>query len=142
MNSIENAAKRMADSYKASKVTMFNCHLGLPVREEVIDTLNDVKKLMFPAYFASKEASCDAVGFAQQMLSSIFFKIRKQIALALTFREKCDVSERAERIANEFVSSLPDIHKILLTDVDATFEGINTPPKIVCILTWIKYFCK
>ena len=123
MNSIENAAKRMADSYKESKITMFNCHLGLPVRDEVIDALNDVRKLMFPAYFASKDVTCDAVGFAQQMLSSIFFKIKKQIALALAFREKCDASERADKIANEFVASLPDIHRILLTDADATFEG-------------------
>ena len=65
MNSIENAAKRMADSYKESKITMFNCHLGLPVRDEVIDALNDVRKLMFPAYFASKDVTCDAEGFAQ-----------------------------------------------------------------------------
>ena len=122
MNSIENAAKRMAESYKESKITMFNCHLGLPVRDEVIDALNDVRKLMFPAYFASKDVTCDAVGFAQQMLSSIFFKIKKQIALALAFREKCDASERADKIANEFVASLPDIHRILLTDADATFD--------------------
>ena len=123
MTSIENAAKRMAISYKESEVTMFDCHLGLPVRDDVIDVLNDVRKLMFPAYFASKEVTCDAEGFAQQMLSSIFFKIRKQITLALAFSEKCDVSEKAEQIANEFVASLPDIHRILLTDANATFEG-------------------
>ncbi|MBQ8344298.1 MAG: serine acetyltransferase [Clostridia bacterium] len=123
MTNIENAAKKMAISYKESEVTMFNSQLGLPVREEVMDVLNDVKRLMFPAYFASKEATGDAVSFAQQLLSSIFFKIRKQIALALSFREKCDVSDRADAIANDFIAALPEIHRILLTDAQATFEG-------------------
>lgn len=123
MNNIEKIAMEMAESYKSSPMTMFNAELGLPVRDEVIEIINELKKLMFPAYFASKEAMGDAVIFAQPLLNSIYFKIRKQIALALSFHAKRDVSHEAERIADEFISSLPSIHKILLTDAQATFEG-------------------
>jgi len=96
---------------------------GLPVRDEVIGILNEVKALMFPAYFAPKEAMGDATEFAEELLNSIYFRLKKQVALALSFKCKEDVSEKAEKIAEDFISALPEIHRILLTDVNATFEG-------------------
>ena len=123
MKNIENVAKEMAESYKSSDITMFNSELGLPVRDQVIEVLNDIKKLMFPAYFAPEEAKGDAVLFTHPLMNSIYFKIRRQIYLALSFHTKRDVSAEASAIASDFVSALPRIHKILLTDAQATFEG-------------------
>ena len=123
MKNIENVAKEMAESYKSSDITMFNSELGFPVRDQVIEVLNDIKKLMFPAYFAPEEAKGDAVLFTHPLMNSIYFKIRRQIYLALSFHTKCDVSAEASAIASDFVSALPRIHKILLTDAQATFEG-------------------
>ncbi len=123
MKNIENVAKEMAESYKSADITMFNSELGLPVRDQVIEVLNDIKKLMFPAYFAPEEAKGDAVLFTHPLMNSIYFKIRRQIYLALSFHTKRDVSSEASSIASDFVSSLPRIHKILLTDAQATFEG-------------------
>ncbi|MBQ9744248.1 MAG: serine acetyltransferase [Clostridia bacterium] len=123
MKNIENIAIQMAESYKSSDITMFNSELGLPVRDEVIGVLNDIRKLMFPAYFAPEEAKGDAVLFTHPLMNSIYFRIRRQIALALSFHAKRDVSAEASKIASDFVSSLPDIHKVLLTDAQATFEG-------------------
>ena len=123
MKNIEKIAMQMAESYKGSDMAMFNSELGLPVRDEVIGVLNDIRKLMFPAYFAPEEAKGDAVLFTHPLMNSIYFRIRRQIALALSFHAKRDVSAEAARIASEFVSSLPEIHRILLTDAQATFEG-------------------
>ncbi|MBQ8393406.1 MAG: serine acetyltransferase [Clostridia bacterium] len=123
MKNIENIAMQMAESYKSSDITMFNSELGLPVRDEVIGILNDIRKLMFPAYFSPEEAKGDAVLFTHPLMNSIYFRIRRQIALALSFHAKRDVSAEASKIASDFVSALPDIHKVLLTDAQATFEG-------------------
>ena len=123
MKNIEIIAKRMAESYKSSEVTMLTSCSGLPVRDEVIGILNEVKALMFPAYFAPKNAMSDATEFAEELLNSIYFRLKKQVALALSFKCKGDVSERAEKIAEDFISALPEIHRVLLTDVNATFEG-------------------
>ena len=123
MKNIENVAKEMAESYKSSDITMFNSELSLPVRDQVIEVLNDIKELMFPAYFAPEEAKGDAVLFTHPLMNSIYFKIRRQIYLALSFHTKRDVSAEASAIASDFVSALPRIHKILLTDAQATFEG-------------------
>ena len=123
MKNIEAVAKKMAESYKRADITMFNSELGLPVRDEVIGVLNDIRKLMFPAYFAPEDAKGDPVLFTHPLMNSIYFRIRKQIALALSFHAKRDVSAEASEIASKFVSDLPEIHRILLTDAQATFEG-------------------
>lgn len=123
MKNIEAVAKKMAESYKSADITMFNSELGLPVRDEIIGVLNDIRKLMFPAYFAPEDAKGDPVLFTHPLMNSIYFRIRKQIALALSFHAKRDVSAEASEIASKFVSDLPEIHRILLTDAQATFEG-------------------
>ena len=123
MKNIEKVAVKMAESYKSADITMFNSELGLPVRDEIIGVLNDIRKLMFPAYFAPEDAKGDPVLFTHPLMNSIYFRIRKQIALALSFHAKRDVSSEASEIASKFVSDLPEIHRILLTDAQATFEG-------------------
>ena len=123
MLDITKIAKEMTESYKGSAITMTPEMLSLPDREEIIDILADIKKLMFPPYFASNEAKGDALSFAEPLLFSIYGRIKKQIALALSFKNKGDVSNDAERIATRFVNELPRIHKVLITDAEAAFEG-------------------
>lgn len=123
MINIKDIANEMAKSYKDSELTMFGSELSLPDRDEVIDILKDIKKLLFPAYFASNEAKGDALTFAEPLLYSIYGRIKKQITLALSFKEKKDVSSHADEIASSFIAELPSIHKILITDAHAAFEG-------------------
>ena len=123
MLDITKIAKDMAESYKGSPLKMIGSELALPDRDEIISILNDVKRLMFPAYFAPNEAKGDSVAFAEPLLYSIYGRIKKQISLALSFKKDGDVSAEAEKIASRFVSELPNIHKILITDAEAAFEG-------------------
>ncbi len=123
MLDITKIAKDMAESYKGSPLKMIGSELALPDRDEIISVLNDVKRLMFPAYFAPNEAKGDSVAFAEPLLYSIYGRIKKQISLALSFKKDGDVSAEAEKIASRFVSELPNIHKILITDAEAAFEG-------------------
>lgn len=123
MLDISKIAKEMSSSYKESAITMTGAELSLPDREEIINILGDIKKLMFPAYFAPNEAKGDSLAFAEPLLYSIYGRIKKQIALALSVKSKDDVSEQAEKIATRFISELPRIHKILITDAEAAFEG-------------------
>ena len=123
MRKIDMIAKEMAKSYNDAEITIFESDFTLPDRDAVIDILNDIKNLMFPAYFATFEKGEMAEAFAEPLLNSIYFKLKKQIALALSFKEKKNISEQADALAYEFIEKLPMIHKILLTDAQATFEG-------------------
>lgn len=123
MADISRVATQMAESYDASQITMVGGELALPDREEIIEILGDIKKLLFPAYFASGESKGDSASFAETLLYSIYGRIKKQISLSLSFKEKKNLAEHAEEIASRFIEALPEVHRVILTDVEAAYEG-------------------
>ena len=114
-------AKEMARSYEKSDITMLSCN-QLPDKGEIISILEDVKALFFPAYFGKWDCT-DPQEFSEQLLSSIYYRLKKQVELALSFNSDEDVKQRAEAITIEFIEGLPAVHKLLTKDVHATFEG-------------------
>lgn len=119
MSNIEGIAKGIAKTYNEAGFPLFDKSLCLPDKNEIIEIIKDIQKLFFPSYFASI-AKKDEVGFAEELLSSIYYRIKKQIELSL----KCpDKGEKSKAIADRFISSLPEIHALLVKDVYATLEG-------------------
>ena len=114
-------ATEMASSYKESDITMFSCR-QLPDKAEIISILEDIQRLFFPAYFGKAECP-DSCEFAEQLLSAVYYRLKKQIELALSFNSQGDVKETADKTAQEFITSLPAVHGLLIKDVHATFEG-------------------
>lgn len=118
---IKEIAAKMAKSYDESDITMLSCR-QLPDKGEIISILEDIQSLFFPAYFG--KADClEPLEFSEQLLSSVYYRLKKQIELALSFNSQENVRERAEKITEEFISALPHVHKLLIKDVHATFEG-------------------
>ena len=95
MADISKIAKEMARAYDKSEITMHGSSLTLPDKEEIISILGDIKKLMFPAYFASGEAKGDAITFCEPLLYSIYGRIKKQISLALSLRSPSLTAENS-----------------------------------------------
>ena len=117
----EKAAMEMVKSYEESSITTFSASLKLPDKNEIISILEDIKGLFFPAYFA--DCKHNAIDFAEERISSISFRIKKQIELAIKVKDEKSASKRAKEITEEFITKLPDVHRMLLKDVEATFEG-------------------
>lgn len=120
MTNIEKAAKEIVESYKGAKFPIFDKNLSLPDKNEIINILNDIRALFFPAYFAKCENKAES-DFAEEMLSSIYYRIKKQIELSLKSKGSSQLS--AKEIADSFIASLPEIHSMLILDVYATLEG-------------------
>ncbi len=110
-------------SYKKEGTPSAEKSLHLPDRQEVIAVLNEIRKIMFPAYFAEGEMRACQGGCISSLLHSAYERIKKQIELALCFEERADVEKAAEKIADEFIEELPEVRRVLFTDVQATFEG-------------------
>jgi len=123
MSNFEKIAKEMAKSYKESDITLFSSELELPDKNEVISVIEDIQHLFFPAYFNVANQSWEGEEFAEKYISSIYFKLKKQIELALSFKSKKKVAEEAKQIADDFIERLPTIHKLLIKDAHANFEG-------------------
>ena len=118
---IKKIALEMANSYEKSDITMLSCN-QLPDKGEIISILEDLKALFFPAYFGKTDC-LEPLEFSEQLLSSVYYRLKKQIELALSFNSQENVKAKAEKISEEFISSLPSVHKLLIKDVHATFDG-------------------
>lgn len=121
MNNIKKIAAEMAESYKKSDITVLSCR-SLPDKAEIISILKDLKSLFFPAFFGGGECN-EPQEFSEELISSVYYRLKKQIELALSFKDGEDVKEKAQKITEDFVASLPSVHAMLIKDVHATFEG-------------------
>lgn len=123
MSNFESIAKNISQLYEESDITLFSSSLMLPDKNEVISVIEDIQHLFFPAYFDVVNKSYEAEEFCEKYISSIYFKLKKQIELALSFKTKSKVADKAKEITDSFVASLPEVLKMLIKDVHANFEG-------------------
>jgi len=120
--------KGFKKNYKDSELLRLDKTTNMPSRNEIIGIIKDLRKIMFPGYFADFNVSYDLSEYlVGEVLSAVKDRIQKQILLAITYYCECQTEEskqeEAEEIACEFLSKLPAIQNMLLMDVQAGFDG-------------------
>ena len=114
------AACALAENMQNATIPMYGQHLRLPSRSAIITILNDLRRLMFPAYFGDEELmALEPENYAALLISRIEKLLSAQIALTLP-EEKAD---DAKALASQIIERLPTIQSLLLTDVEAIFDG-------------------
>ena len=113
------AAKTMAATMKNASIPMYGSRLRLPDRKAIIALLKEMRQLLFPAYFGDPALMTLAADYAALLLERIETGLAKQIALVLPVEEE----SRAPEIARDVVDQLPRIQQLLLTDIEAIFDG-------------------
>ena len=102
----------------------------LPSVEQVKEIVNLVKSIIFPDYFNKRQPDETIrsyyIGVHMEELARLLIK---QIAHGLQFCEDCEVNktkeqvyQEAERLTMDFISELPEIKRLLYTDVQAMFD--------------------
>ena len=108
----------------------------LPSVEQVRQIVSLVKNIIFPDYFNKRQSDENIrsyyIGVHMQELSRL---LRKEIAHGLQFCEDCEtiktkqqIYEEAERLTLEFIDALPEIKRLLYTDVQAMFDNDPAAP--------------
>lgn len=117
---IQEAAAAIGRTLTESATPLYGSGLRLPDRRAVIELVKEVRRLLFPAYFGDPALmSLAPENYAALLLERICEKLTEQLKLALPE----DQVGRAEEIAREFARRLPQVQKLLLEDLDATFES-------------------
>ncbi len=118
--------------YQEREVSMMpTTEAPLPSVEKVKQIVVLAKSIIFPDYFNKRQPDETIrsyyIGVHMQELLRL---LTKQIAHGLQFCEDCremrtkgEVYDEAERLALLFVDSLPEIKRLLYTDVEAMFDG-------------------
>jgi serine O-acetyltransferase len=110
-----------------------DCH-PRPSRDKVIEIVKALHAVLFPGYFGTSELTEDTVGFhLGSTLDWIQRELRDQIARGLSFAcdEDCEgkgkrweeCNTKPELLTKRFLGRLPEIRRVLATDIQAAYEG-------------------
>ena len=123
MSDIKNVAKQMMQSYETNQTTGVKNGLALPDRSEVIKALKEIRRLLFPEFFAAAESQNNLEAFTEEKLNNIYGKLNSQMYKAYSFSGEENAIQKAEETTQMFVEKLPELRNTLFTDLQATFEG-------------------
>lgn len=120
---------QIAENYRGNSEICFNCmDRHFPSRGAVIGIIKDLRRILFPRYFGDEGAvSMRPEYFIGSELTQLREALRTQIREALRFEQPIwignELNERVEQIVDAFLEKLPEIQRVLLTDVQAAFDG-------------------
>jgi serine O-acetyltransferase len=129
---MRSAVEQLSDQSSLSPV----CHehrIGepLPSIEKMEKLVDIIREILFPGYFGTTSLRSNTTKhYIGVYVDELFELLSEQILAGLCFTcenpEMVDMQERskyAQSLASEFISFLPEIRRILVTDVEAAYLG-------------------
>lgn len=131
---LDNIVEAIAKNYSSPEIFFTDPDKHFPNKKAIIGIIKDIRRVMFPRYFGDETPTgTNPEYFIGETLIRIEDALRQQLSEALLFR--CSTSEdkpftceeevnkRVDEICEHFFNKLPEIQRILLTDVQAAFDG-------------------
>jgi hypothetical protein len=125
---IAEMAGELDKNYSEQK--LFDLSLGerLPQRDEIIDFVDELRKVTFPGFFGRENmAYANKKYFAGHKLSVLYDKLFRQIKVALTYKNdgksRPEIVEEAQEKALAFIRKIPEVQALLCKDVEAEYNG-------------------
>ena len=125
-SAILRAAKGLTENYASEELFMPKSGRRLPNRSVIIDIVRDMKSIVFPGYFSTDtSATVFPEYYVGHRLNDIYDRLKNQIEIALLYHgeEPEEAEAHADRTACGFFEQLPEVQRLLLTDVQAGFDG-------------------
>lgn len=125
---LAKGVKAFKDGYRAEAELFSKPRKYFPNRQVCIDLLVDLRNLMFPGYFDNdSKAGESSDNLVAERLLHIERVLGAQIANALLFDDStlnpCLSRVQAADLSQRFMDQLPHVQALLLTDIEALFEG-------------------
>lgn len=125
-SAILRAVKGLTENYASEELFMPKSGRRLPNRSVIIDIVRDLKSIVFPGYFSTDtSATVFPEYYVGHRLNDLYDRLKNQIEIALLYHgeEPEEAAAHADRTAGGFFEQLPEIQRLLLTDVQAGFDG-------------------
>lgn len=125
-SAILRAARGLTENYASEELFMPKSGRRLPNRSVIIDIVRDLKSIVFPGYFSTDtSATVFPEYYVGHRLNDLYDRLKNQIEIALLYHgeEPEEAAAHADRTACGFFEQLPEIQRLLLTDVQAGFDG-------------------
>ncbi|CAM3080406.1 serine O-acetyltransferase EpsC [Rariglobus hedericola] len=121
---LDDITKALLASYETEGGINHLDGINLPSDESVNRLASDFMHLLFPGFFEQKPVTKKEVpALTASRLGAIQTSLSSNIEKALSHARTEDASVRAASITTELLSRLPDIRRIVQTDVQAAYNG-------------------
>jgi len=127
---IENLVDRITKTYDDDRGINFIDAANLPVRDKIIEVLDQLIELLFPGYTGRRTITKSNVRYVViDIIYHVYTELSEQIERAFKYRcrlENCstgDCRTLAEDAAMHLLTKLPEIRELLKSDVAAAFDG-------------------
>ena len=143
-DNLDRIVKGIEKKYEADEIFFTKPGRRFPSRLAVKSVIKDLRRVLFPGYFGDEMLTpfTSPEYFIGETLIQIERVLREQIVLAMTYtsddRDAAEVDparylcggttpehicERASEVCTVFFDELPSIQRVLLTDVQALYDG-------------------
>src|SRR5438067_10665983 len=97
----------------------------LPSRKTIEEACADLMSLMFPGFRGEALAdSEDLPDITKSKIRNLRIRLKPEICKSFgDYPASDETKKKADEILNFFISQLPEVRKILWTDIDAAYEG-------------------
>ena len=97
----------------------------LPSREAIEEVCGDLMSLMFPGFRGEALVdSADLPDITRSRIRSLRIRLKPEICKSFgDYPGSDETQNKAEEILNFFMGQLPEVRKLLWTDIDAAYEG-------------------
>ena len=103
------------DELNAIKDQKLDEEVGLPGRKEIVYLLKESQVVLFPEFFSFSELSQEEAFY--ELKASLEKEIR------LVKERLCQDCECSGKLVEQFISSLPQIKRLMLSDIQAIYDG-------------------
>ena len=115
---IPSVAARLAKGMSASPAPLYGARQRLPDMQGLIRLLDDLRALFFPAFWGDRALLTQTPeAYAQTMLGRIEHRLDRQLAAVLPG------GRDSEGVIRAFTRALPQVQSLLLSDVEALYDG-------------------
>ena len=106
------------------------CQYVLPSRDTLVEMIESLRSVLFPGYFGTTELDDQSVRFhVGATLDRVLRTLKEQVKRGMCFvcdhkEPDCPKCEKKTRsMTREFLARLPEVRRLLATDVQAAYEG-------------------
>ena len=97
---------------------------NLPSQDRVTDLARDLMHLLFPGFFEDTGLTqAEASVWLDKLLAKIESRLVTEVEKCLRYAKDPAPKGAAERIANQFLGFLPEVRRLVQTDVAAAYSG-------------------
>jgi serine O-acetyltransferase len=98
--------------------------VNLPSQDSVADLARDFMHVLFPGYFEQTGlAQKDVPAWLDRLLAKIDQRLTTELEKSLRFAQDPDPAAKARHIATDLLTQLPEVRRVVQTDVNAAFLG-------------------